>query len=44
MSGEIGLGPLEEKDATTGAGDFPIAVLPGNIFTTGFLHGPKLSC
>lgn len=40
----MGLGPLEEKGATIGAGDLPITVLLGNICTTGFLHVPKLLC
>lgn len=44
ISGEIELGPLEEKGATTGAGDFPITVLLCNICTTGFLHGPHRFC
>ena len=39
ISDEIVFGPLEEKCATEGAGDFPMDVLLGDI-TTGFLY-PK---
>lgn len=37
MSGVIELGPLEEKYATVGAGDFLITVVPGNIWIVGRL-------
>lgn len=37
-SGEIELGPLEEKSATIGAGDFLRTVLLGNICIMGGLH------
>lgn len=38
MSGEIELGPLEEKYATVGAGILPIIVSLGAISTLGSLH------
>lgn len=42
ISGEIELGPLEEKSATVGAGtDFPILVLAGFICNGGKLYGPE---
>lgn len=42
ISGEIELGPLEEKSATIGAStDFPILVLAGFICNGGKLYGPE---
>lgn len=38
MSGEIELGPLDEKKATLGAADFFITLLPTPISTLGSLQ------
>lgn len=40
MSGEIELGPFEEKYAIVGAGVFPIVVLLGATCIVGSLHVP----